>query len=118
MVSLGLEQITLSTPRSIQLKEWGNDILHSLCTDPSSKGGKGLCNYEPKLAEPSRNLFWRPRNESLNSTDSFFPSGILSMAFISLFSNFSCKVLSQGQKIVSKTEDRLMKINAYFDKLF
>ena len=93
-------------------------LPYSLCTDPSSKGGKGLCNYEPKLAEPSRNLFWRPRNESLNSTDSFFPSGILSMAFISLFSNFSCKVLSQGQTIVSKTEDRLMKINAYFDKLF
>ena len=25
----------------------------SLCTDPLSKGGKGLCNYEPKLADRS-----------------------------------------------------------------
>ena len=30
-------------------------VSFSLCTDPSVKGGKGLCNYEPKLAEPSRN---------------------------------------------------------------
>ena len=28
----------------------------SLCTEPSSKGGKGLCNYEPKLADCSRFL--------------------------------------------------------------
>ena len=89
----------------------------SLCTDPSSKGGKGLCNYEPKLAELSRNLFWRPRNESLNSTDSSSRVASFSMAFISLFSNFSCKVFLQCQTIVSNTEDRLMKINAYFDKL-
>ena len=60
----------------------------SLCTDPSSKGGKGLCNYEPKLAKLSRNLFWWPRNESLNSTDSFFPSGIIFYGFCILVFEF------------------------------
>ena len=77
----------------------GNGFVPCLCTDPSSKGGKGrgLWNNEPKLAELSRNSFWRPRNESLNSTDSRVVS--FSMAFISLFSNFSCKVFFQCFKL-------------------
>ena len=33
-----------------------NRQFRSLCTDPLSNGGKGLCNYEPKLADRSRFL--------------------------------------------------------------
>ena len=59
-------------------------------TDPSSKGGKGLCNYEPKLAEPSRNLFWR-----------FFPSGILFYGFYILVFEFFLQSIFLGSNDLS-----------------
>ena len=40
----------------------------SLCADPLSKGGKGLCNNKPNLAGPSCNLFLQFDNKSLNVT--------------------------------------------------